>query len=529
MGISLSDLGSFAIGAIKEDEKMTAAKLVDRRDELQVDRAMHINNKEKKYERELKAFDEENTKFKAIQSVNAEFIGKGEISPALYGERYLSETNPNLLFQYRELYKNKPNNLNTWLAQWGNDAIKHYKTTNTEDSLEIDRKKAIDEIQVIYKKKLEEARGDSFLISKIIGEKNNAISQVDNVVNDGESGVTLAKEVNDVPKDDMGFYFGELKKIDSATQSDLDWKVFNDSKAGIAWMNAFRADQKEAKFNKITYKDNFNKVLTLMDIENIAHEGNVSTDGYDVFIKGLNDSTRAILATYNKMYNEVWESIDAKELWAKGVEIQDLAKYVNGPKIHNKIYKITESRLFTKKFKPVWGKDKDFMGVLPINIVPLNSNNFSWGKIENIPIYKDGEKTKEIETYTAPNVILTSLYEDFILEEADKLKGDKFSNYNKIQNSVAQDTKYANKFKDYVALHHKEKEKELEDELLKLNEANKNITLEDNNGEISLNGELGTVSLTKLKKEGKLKQVIKKYPWILKDPLYIKWLESQQQ
>tara|TARA_R110000751_G_scaffold73044_2_gene147893 strand:- start:1422 stop:2996 length:1575 start_codon:yes stop_codon:yes gene_type:complete len=524
MGISLADLGSFAIGAIKEDEKNTAEKLIDRREELQVDRAMHINNKEKKYDRELKAFDEENTKFKAIKSVNAEFIDKGEISPAVYGERYLSVTNPDLLFDYKKEFKDQPNELNKWLAGYGNDAIKHFQTTNTEASLEIDRKKSIDEIQVSYKKKLEDARGDSFLINKLIGEKTKALAKVEEVITDGAAGVTLAKEVNDVPKDDMGFYFGDLTKIDSATQSDLNWKVFKKSDGGKLWMKKFLEEQKTARFNKITFRDNFNEVLTLMDVKKLTNEGNFQTDGYDVQITGMNESTRAIFDTYKDIYNSVWTAIDAKELYMKGVEIQDIAKNVNSHIIKNKIYKITESRIFTQTVKG--HTDKDFMGVLPINIVPLNNVNLSYGVVKNIPKYKDGKKVGTIN-YTAPNKVLTSLYKDFIFAEAAKLKGgDNLVNLNIIQTGVSKGMEYATKFKDYIALNYKEKEQKLMPSISE----NRTVSIVDNNGEISLNGGvLGTVSLSKLKKEGKLEKVLEKYPWIVKDPGYIAWLESQTQ
>ena len=51
----------------------------------------------------------------------------------------------------------------------------------------------------------------------------------------------------------------------------------------------------------------------------------------------------------------------------------------------------------------------------------------------------------------------------------------------------------------------------------------------DNKGEISLhysvNGKV--ISLTELKKEGKLEAVLEKYKWIKEDPKYIAWLKTQ--
>ena len=256
MGFSLGDLGSFAVGAIKQDEKNTAEKLVDRRAELEANRQMNINMKEQKYARDLKKFDEENKKFKSVQSINAEFKDMGEISPAKYGERYLSETNPTLLYQYKTLYKDNPNQLNEWLAGYGNDAIKNYKTTNTEESLNISRKEAIDTIEAEYKTKLENARGDSFLIGKIIGDKNDAIASVGNAELNGEKGIEVAKEINTEVKevDNLGFTFGEKKEAELYIP-----KTFKDS---------FEVDIKKAREIDYSSKE-YNKkisdtVLTLI-------------------------------------------------------------------------------------------------------------------------------------------------------------------------------------------------------------------------------------------------------------------------
>ena len=69
MGISLGDIGAFATGVVKADEAATAEKLKDRRAELQADRQLYIDMKTKKYESELKSFEAEDKKYKAIQAV----------------------------------------------------------------------------------------------------------------------------------------------------------------------------------------------------------------------------------------------------------------------------------------------------------------------------------------------------------------------------------------------------------------------------------------------------------------------------
>ena len=136
MGISLGDIASFATGVVKADEKATAERLVDRRAELAADRQFYIDMKTKKYESELKSFEEENKKYKAIQAVNAKFEGQEEVDPTAYGKAYLQETNPTLLYQYETLYADNPQLLNSKLATFAGSSVRDYKTTNTRDALD---------------------------------------------------------------------------------------------------------------------------------------------------------------------------------------------------------------------------------------------------------------------------------------------------------------------------------------------------------------------------------------------------------
>ena len=171
MGISLGDIGAFTKGFIDEDTKATQERLKDRRAELQADRQLYIDMKTKKYESELKAFEAEDKKYKAIQSVNAKFEGsETPVIPSDYGRAYLMETNPQLLLQYETLYKDNPNQLNKALSTFGDKSIVDFKTTNTRDALDNKLKTDIDAITAGYKTALENARGDSKLINAILGK-----------------------------------------------------------------------------------------------------------------------------------------------------------------------------------------------------------------------------------------------------------------------------------------------------------------------------------------------------------------------
>ena len=149
MAINFGDIASFATGVVDADSAATAERLVDRRAELQADRAMHIKMKEQKYASELKAFEAEDKKFKAINSVKSSFKGK-EPSPSEFGAAYLQETNPTLLYQIQKDYMDYPDLLQKQLAGYANNV--NFKTTTTRDTLDTNLKTDVAEITSKYKK-----------------------------------------------------------------------------------------------------------------------------------------------------------------------------------------------------------------------------------------------------------------------------------------------------------------------------------------------------------------------------------------
>tara|TARA_R100000544_G_scaffold20341_1_gene9896 strand:+ start:784 stop:2583 length:1800 start_codon:yes stop_codon:yes gene_type:complete len=376
MGFSLGDLGSFAVGAIKQDEKNTAEKLVDRRAELQADRAMHIKMKEQKYERDIKAFDEENKKFKAIQSVNAEFKDMGEISPAKYGERYLSETNPTLLYQYKTLYKDNPNKLNEWLSGYGNESLKNFKTTNTIDSLDANRKTSIDEITALYKTKLEEARGDSFLINKILGDRKKAIATVETVSQDGENGIILANEINkdEENKDDMGFSFGELKPVAMGVPE--KWK--KDSNIQV-----LRKDLKKDISN--INKKSVNTTLRVMTDLNIPLPKQLfvyekgQTKGPVVGFKKAGKTVNNHLV---RLDNQAIDFLTNEYVYGKETDASNVSTYFSAVETENAVttrLRDYSSELSTSQTKGFWKNRQNVVAFVPFSVVGLD-NDFRYNE-----------------------------------------------------------------------------------------------------------------------------------------------------
>ena len=211
MGFNLGDLGSFAVGAINQDKENTAAKLEERKDELKANRAFIIKMKENKYQSELATFEEENKKAKAIAAVNSKYKNNKDTNPIDYGRDYLLATNPTEFATMTALYKDDQTKLENYYASFANKAAVQFKPTTTRDALDAKQAEDIQSITAEFNKKIENARGDSFLINQIIGLKNKAINKITQKNKEGEAGTILAKEIQ--------------KEIETVKSEEPDWGI----------------------------------------------------------------------------------------------------------------------------------------------------------------------------------------------------------------------------------------------------------------------------------------------------------------
>jgi len=515
----LTDLSNVAVGAIERDREITKEDLAIRAENLQANKEILIKQKEYKWAKELSDYENEKVKFDQLEAANEIFKIDG--NDYNYAIAALPIVTPN----WKVLDKDTRR-----------QAILDFKGETFDWSLEGNRdeinKKAAMEmtaINDIVAKQIKEAKGDSFLIKQILRKKDSAEKNIlDSIESKLEAAETIKLTERKLNPENVGL----AVQVGSGTSDDRAWTKFQKSELGKLWVAKFLKEQDESRFKKITAKDNFNDILKFLDVKELTNEGNFTTDGYDVKIEGMNDATRALFDTYKSVYFAVWNSIDMKELWARGVPIQDLSKEVNANVIQKQIYQVVESRWFKESFDGTKGKDQDFMGVLPLNIVPLDLENVNYGQLNNVDMV-DIETGHKLDTknLTAPNKIFTVLYQNFLNAKQNEKDGIYYKkSFSAIQTAMAKgaDQQLINDYKIYVGQNFEKIAKQLGITDYKLD--NK-FSLENYNGEISLIDSTTNkaVSLAKLKEEGKLKAIIEKYPWIENDPNYIAWLKTQEQ
>ena len=190
------DLSSVAKGAIERDREKTALDLEDRRDTLKANRDFYIAQKTKKYEYEMKEFEDEQKKYKAIKAVNDKFSNtEGPVDKAAWGRSYLMSYKPEL---YNSIIKEADGDTelaNKLFASQVSENLAKFKPSTTRDAVDDKIRKEVESITADYNTKIKNARGDSFLIGKLIGEKSNKIKNAEKQITEGAKGIEVSNSL----------------------------------------------------------------------------------------------------------------------------------------------------------------------------------------------------------------------------------------------------------------------------------------------------------------------------------------------
>ena len=421
MGINLWDIGAIATGAIERDREHTKENLAIRADELTAKRNSLIARKNKKYDTELALYVKEQEKVNKVKALNATTMHND--NPLQWATRYLTATDSDFV----KLSDTMQVDVAGAFAQ-SNAGKKLSELAYPNVATDPDKLAAIlaAEEDSIYKNTREQlinAKGDSFLIKKILGDKfkGSEVQDLEQLVNADDKvkkiiADTDKKEITDATTEDKTL--GEYKYVKKIP------KVWNDD---------FIAAKNKMAFNSTGTAKNFMTFMRTNDILGLSTEANYKLTEADSVISGQNDSARAFADTYKTIYNEVLNSLDGRTLYDSGVKRNQISNQVNETTINKAVQKIILERYYTQEtgYYTQKGKARDFVGVVPLTIVDTNNLITLNGKTHTITNWESGDK----DTST-----IKDIYKEFINTESKKVehlyKGDanpQFNSRNRIQ------------------------------------------------------------------------------------------------
>jgi len=398
MGISLKDFASFAEGAIERDRELTKEDFEIRNANLAANRDMLIKQKEKKYEKELENYYSEKEKFDSIKSANAMFKD-GQIDDRAYASQILTLTMPNF-------------------ASLDNDSkeslINNFKGKTIDYSLkgsidEINKNAAAEQTAIndATVAAIKEAKGDSFLINKILRKKGvddkKLLDDIQTKINAAETvdlteqkvdPSTVGLEVNVGGGSGMSNLMAGFLKDKNSDKYQDEWKKQRD------------------KINFDLSKKNNNTFKFLQSTAQIGGSDALSYkyDETDGQIKGMNQPAIANLNAMEYMFNSIKDNNDTM-----------INHYYNVTKLHGNIGKTWNSNTIYNQMKTVldgrggniqegfaeisfnpaklvgWGDEVRLTTFVPLSLVNQN-NEFAFLGNNNEVIKIDKEQMKKLSS-----------------------------------------------------------------------------------------------------------------------------------
>ena len=387
----LTDVGNIAVGAIERDREITKEDLAIRAENLQANRQILINQKQKKYDKELENFYKEKDKYDNINKMNTMFANN-EIDKGTYAAFALSSSIPN----WDTLPKDKKTDL---IDNFDGKTI-DYKLSGSVE--EINKKAAAAQTLINNETSaaIKDAKGNSFLINQILGRKETQEKDLYKAI-ESKLNAAEAVKMTETGTENSGL---EVKMEGNKT-GDLNWKKF--IKKNPDWIKRYNGLKDKIVYKSASQNNNFLNFITTSDIMGASSEGNFKLKNNDTEIEGLNDSARAMLKTYEMVYNSVVNDFYAKELAANNVDITQLDNFVSLAEVNKKVQNIIEERGFRVDLGDGYGDGKqvDFVGIVPLNVVDRN------GGFE-----LDSGATKYLNMQYVKNE-----YQTFLETEAEKL------------------------------------------------------------------------------------------------------------
>ena len=393
----LTDVGNIAVGAIDRDRQITKEDLAIRAENLQANRKILVDQKKKKYDRELDNYYAEKKVFDQVEKNNALKATDG-ISDRNYAIFALKHSNPD----FKDLGETEQTlQINNYLKD-GNKTI-NYKLSGTPEEINKDAARIQTMINDETSNAIKDAKGNSFLINTILGDKKKAeqslLEQMESKINAVGAVNRTEQEVN---QENVGL---EVKGDGSLS------KTINDKTFEAAW----NANYKTINFD--LDKDNNKSFKYLNKFASIGGAGELSLkfDKTDGKIVGHNGNSITNLLAMEKMYADIRDSKDAATHYNTiSKNSTSIGKNFNNDTVFKELSNtITRDGRVTNIDGRIWdsdGKNKyNLTTIVPLSIVGTN-DKLALGNAGNFDI-KDKAAMKKV----------SKLMADFIVDEANKI------------------------------------------------------------------------------------------------------------
>ena len=331
MGL-FTDLGNFGKGMIERDRELTNEKLAIRAEELKANRDLMIAMKKDKYAADINEYKKEKAKANEIKQLNSA-AASGNMDNSSYAKQYLLHSLGT--DKFNALQKADPAGFLDMVDNIANqaklDGGLDYKFTidrNTLDKqMEVDTKI----INSGFSKAVEDAKGDSFLINKLLKRKSTVDKDVNaDITTQLKAAKIIKEETMSDSKEPIVFAEGTKRLRKPPSEYQTEWK----NQRGTIKFDLTKDNNNTFKFLSLTGKAGGN--------DEISYKFNKT----DSKIEGMNPPSIENLLAMEYMFNEVKNSDDTMTLHYNTVtkNLGDVSKTWNADTVYNKMSTILDGR-----------------------------------------------------------------------------------------------------------------------------------------------------------------------------------------
>ena len=412
MGISLKDLSNIVVGGIERDRELTRENLAIRAEELKANRDLLIRQKEKKYDRELEQFYKEKEKFDTINQAN-EMYNKKSIDARTYAATILPLTNPN----WKNLDdKTKERDISNFEGK-----TIDYKLVGNVDEIQKQAANINTEINKVTAEEIKNAKGDSFLINKILGKKAQAEKDL---LEEVESKIKAADSVKMSEQNVNQEYVGKDVKVSSSTSA------FSNDPNSDKYQTEWSKQRDKIKFD-ILDGDKGIRFLNSTAIIGGSDELSYKFDKKDSKIIGMNSNAVTNVEAMRYMFNQIKNNDDTmiKHYNTVTSYFGNIGKTWNEENIFKQMEKEIPDRAgnINQGYGNPLVDNIRLTTIVPLSIVPLGATidgkpidtgtmkniNASMNKyiVDKTKVLKDGGYFKDLNSQQIATFVYKKLYE----------------------------------------------------------------------------------------------------------------------
>ena len=434
MGINWTDLGNIAKGAIERDKEITREDFLLRAENLKANQKILIDQKTKKYDRELKNYYDEKEKFDKINKMN-KWYSDGTVSKDAYAAFALANTVPD--------FKDYDSEAKTDMRYDFKGNTLSYPLIGSESEINDKAAKAQILINNETSKAVKEAKGNSFLINQILRRKETTEKDLLTLVQGKLKAIDQVK-MSEKTTSNAGL---EVYGKGDGTKKAFNWKRFQ--KKNPDYVKRFNKIDDSIIYKSLTQNNNFLDYMQKSQILGTNTEGQFKMTKDDTEIAGLNPSAQAFIRTYKKLYDVVKSEFSAQYFAEMGVDISELSDYMSTSAINQKIQNILDDG--RTEVLDIKGKgfesDMAFVAVVPLSVVDTVGDMIVQGQA--VP---NGGKG-----YIKPNKKqINKLYKKFLKQEINNVgisyeKNAEFNKLNYIQDNIENNGRLKAEFIKFVS------------------------------------------------------------------------------